>query len=73
MKAKSLLHLAARTLYELGVPFWLSSGTCLGEMSTHIHTHTRKYTHTNTHTHTHTHTHPSSSLLRKESVLSQIF
>ncbi|XP_042565301.1 fukutin [Clupea harengus] len=30
MKAKSLLHLAARTLYELGVPFWLSSGTCLG-------------------------------------------
>lgn len=30
MKAKGLLHLAARTLYELGVPFWLSSGTCLG-------------------------------------------
>ncbi|KAJ8402077.1 hypothetical protein AAFF_G00373120 [Aldrovandia affinis] len=30
MKAKSLLHLAARTLTDLGVPFWLSSGTCLG-------------------------------------------
>ncbi|KAJ8338921.1 hypothetical protein SKAU_G00357070 [Synaphobranchus kaupii] len=30
LKAKSLLHLAARTLGELGVPFWLSSGTCLG-------------------------------------------
>lgn len=30
MKAKSLLHLAARTLSDLGVPFWLSSGTCLG-------------------------------------------
>ncbi|XP_028274230.1 ribitol-5-phosphate transferase FKTN isoform X3 [Parambassis ranga] len=29
-KAKSLLHLAARTLSHLGVPFWLSSGTCLG-------------------------------------------
>ncbi|KAI1904890.1 hypothetical protein AGOR_G00010330 [Albula goreensis] len=30
MKAKSLLHLAAQTLADLGVPFWLSSGTCLG-------------------------------------------
>ncbi|TSL28305.1 Fukutin [Bagarius yarrelli] len=30
MKAKSLLHLAARVLNGLGVPFWLSSGTCLG-------------------------------------------
>lgn len=30
MKAKSLLHLASRTLTALGVPFWLSSGTCLG-------------------------------------------
>ncbi|XP_026874607.2 fukutin isoform X1 [Electrophorus electricus] len=30
MKAKSLLHLAARVLTELQVPFWLSSGTCLG-------------------------------------------
>ncbi|KAL0963213.1 hypothetical protein UPYG_G00351200 [Umbra pygmaea] len=30
MKAKALLHLAARTLTELQVPFWLSSGTCLG-------------------------------------------
>ncbi|XP_026212548.1 fukutin isoform X1 [Anabas testudineus] len=29
-KAKSLLHLAARTLALLDVPFWLSSGTCLG-------------------------------------------
>ncbi|KAM9307062.1 ribitol-5-phosphate transferase FKTN isoform 2-T2 [Pholidichthys leucotaenia] len=29
-KAKTLLHLAARTLTQLGVPFWLSSGTCLG-------------------------------------------
>ncbi|CAB1319160.1 unnamed protein product, partial [Coregonus sp. 'balchen'] len=29
MKAKALLHLAARTLTELRVPFWLSSGTCL--------------------------------------------
>nr|XP_006626699.1 PREDICTED: fukutin [Lepisosteus oculatus]XP_015216765.1 PREDICTED: fukutin [Lepisosteus oculatus] len=29
-KAKSLLHLAARTLNALGVTFWLSSGTCLG-------------------------------------------
>ncbi|XP_076614099.1 ribitol-5-phosphate transferase FKTN isoform X1 [Chaetodon auriga] len=28
-KAKSLLHLAARTLARLDVPFWLSSGTCL--------------------------------------------
>uniref|UniRef100_A0A8C7S398 Ribitol-5-phosphate transferase n=1 Tax=Oncorhynchus mykiss TaxID=8022 RepID=A0A8C7S398_ONCMY len=30
MKAKALLHLAARILTELRVPFWLSSGTCLG-------------------------------------------
>ncbi|KAM4612899.1 ribitol-5-phosphate transferase FKTN [Polymixia lowei] len=30
LKAKSLLHLASRTLSGLGVPFWLSSGTCLG-------------------------------------------
>ncbi|XP_056147156.1 fukutin [Lampris incognitus] len=30
LKAKALLHLAARTLNRLGVPFWLSSGTCLG-------------------------------------------
>ncbi|KAK3527150.1 hypothetical protein QTP86_014575, partial [Hemibagrus guttatus] len=30
MKAKSLLHLAARVLSGLQVPFWLSSGTCLG-------------------------------------------
>ncbi|KAJ8007483.1 hypothetical protein DPEC_G00117970 [Dallia pectoralis] len=30
MKAKALLRLAARTLNELHVPFWLSSGTCLG-------------------------------------------
>ncbi|XP_030581596.1 ribitol-5-phosphate transferase FKTN isoform X1 [Archocentrus centrarchus] len=29
-KAKALLHLAARTLTHLDVPFWLSSGTCLG-------------------------------------------
>ncbi|XP_049651237.1 ribitol-5-phosphate transferase FKTN isoform X1 [Accipiter gentilis] len=29
-KAKSLLHLAALTLNNLGVNFWLSSGTCLG-------------------------------------------
>lgn len=29
-KVKSLLHLAAQTLTRLGVPFWLSSGTCLG-------------------------------------------
>ncbi|XP_056370836.1 ribitol-5-phosphate transferase FKTN isoform X1 [Oenanthe melanoleuca] len=29
-KAKSLLHLAALTLNNLGVKFWLSSGTCLG-------------------------------------------
>ncbi|XP_008324389.1 ribitol-5-phosphate transferase FKTN [Cynoglossus semilaevis] len=28
--AKSLLHVAARTLRGLSVPFWLSSGTCLG-------------------------------------------
>lgn len=30
-KAKSLLHLAALTLNNLGVKFWLSSGTCLGK------------------------------------------
>ncbi|XP_023664264.1 ribitol-5-phosphate transferase FKTN isoform X1 [Paramormyrops kingsleyae] len=30
MKAKTLLHLAAQVLTGLGVPFWLSSGTCLG-------------------------------------------
>ncbi|XP_042250856.1 fukutin isoform X2 [Thunnus maccoyii] len=29
-KVKSLLHLAARTLAHLDIPFWLSSGTCLG-------------------------------------------
>ncbi|XP_037547748.1 fukutin [Nematolebias whitei] len=29
-KAKSLLHSAARTLAALRVPFWISSGTCLG-------------------------------------------
>ncbi|XP_069023615.1 ribitol-5-phosphate transferase FKTN isoform X1 [Embiotoca jacksoni] len=29
-KSKSLLHLAAHTLAHLDVPFWLSSGTCLG-------------------------------------------
>ncbi|XP_072511577.1 ribitol-5-phosphate transferase FKTN isoform X7 [Notamacropus eugenii] len=28
--AKTLLHLAAATLKDLGVRFWLSSGTCLG-------------------------------------------
>lgn len=31
-KVKSLLHLAARTLAPLNVPFWLSSGTCLGQI-----------------------------------------
>ncbi|XP_059213543.1 fukutin isoform X2 [Centropristis striata] len=30
MKVKSLLHATARTLAALHVPFWLSSGTCLG-------------------------------------------
>ncbi|KAL4658997.1 fukutin [Arapaima gigas] len=30
MKAKSLLSLVAQTLTGLGIPFWLSSGTCLG-------------------------------------------
>ncbi|XP_021331643.1 ribitol-5-phosphate transferase FKTN isoform X1 [Danio rerio] len=30
MRAKSLLHLASRVLFTLRVPFWLSSGTCLG-------------------------------------------
>ncbi|XP_034047644.1 fukutin [Thalassophryne amazonica] len=29
-KAKSLLHLTAQTLAQVNVPFWLSSGTCLG-------------------------------------------
>ncbi|MED6278228.1 hypothetical protein CHARACLAT_021520, partial [Characodon lateralis] len=29
-KAKALLNLAARTLGELDIPFWISSGTCLG-------------------------------------------
>ncbi|XP_029985735.1 fukutin-like isoform X1 [Sphaeramia orbicularis] len=29
-KVKQLLHLAARTLARINVPFWLSSGTCLG-------------------------------------------
>ncbi|KAL4005252.1 hypothetical protein ACER0C_004965 [Sarotherodon galilaeus] len=29
-KAKALLHLTAQTLARLDVPFWLSSGTCLG-------------------------------------------
>ncbi|XP_037835343.1 fukutin isoform X3 [Kryptolebias marmoratus] len=29
-KAKSLLHLAAQTLAALHIPFWISSGTCLG-------------------------------------------
>lgn len=31
-RAKELLQLAAKTLKALGVPFWLSSGTCLGKM-----------------------------------------
>lgn len=31
MRAKSLLHLASKVLSVLGVPFWLSSGTCLGK------------------------------------------
>ncbi|XP_031696486.1 fukutin-like isoform X1 [Anarrhichthys ocellatus] len=30
-KVKLLLHLAARTLAQLDIPFWLSSGTCLGK------------------------------------------
>ncbi|XP_029942704.1 fukutin-like isoform X2 [Salarias fasciatus] len=30
-KAKALLHLAARALARIHVPFWISSGTCLGE------------------------------------------
>jgi hypothetical protein len=30
-RAKELLQLAAKTLKDLGVPFWLSSGTCLGK------------------------------------------
>ncbi|KAF7659710.1 hypothetical protein LDENG_00294060 [Lucifuga dentata] len=30
VQAKSLLRLAARCLAQLNVPFWLSSGTCLG-------------------------------------------
>ncbi|XP_043917054.1 fukutin isoform X2 [Protopterus annectens] len=30
MKAKALLHMAAKTLTGLGIKFWLSSGTCLG-------------------------------------------
>lgn len=29
-KAKALLRLAAQTLGRLDVPFWISSGTCLG-------------------------------------------
>ncbi|KAF6718769.1 Fukutin [Oryzias melastigma] len=29
-KAKALLHLATQTLGSLRVPFWISSGTCLG-------------------------------------------
>ncbi|XP_026153832.1 ribitol-5-phosphate transferase FKTN isoform X3 [Mastacembelus armatus] len=29
-KVKSLLHLATQTLARLNIPFWLSSGTCLG-------------------------------------------
>nr|XP_046231601.1 fukutin [Scatophagus argus] len=29
-KVKSLLHVAARTLARLNIPFWISSGTCLG-------------------------------------------
>ncbi|AWP14799.1 putative fukutin isoform 7 [Scophthalmus maximus] len=33
-KAKSLLHVAARTLALLDIPFWLSSGTCLGNVLT---------------------------------------
>ncbi|XP_022624140.1 fukutin isoform X2 [Seriola dumerili] len=35
-KVKSLLHLAARTLARLDIPFWLSSGTCLGCLSPSI-------------------------------------
>lgn len=30
-KAKMLLHVAAQTLARLDVPFWISSGTCLGK------------------------------------------
>ncbi|KPP69681.1 fukutin-like [Scleropages formosus] len=30
MKARSLLSVASQTLTGLGIPFWLSSGTCLG-------------------------------------------
>lgn len=30
-KAKALLHLATQTLGSLRVPFWISSGTCLGK------------------------------------------
>lgn len=37
-KAKSLLRLAAQTLALLDVPFWLSSGTCLGNTFTWQHT-----------------------------------
>lgn len=29
-KAKSLLQVAAKILVRLHVPFWISSGTCLG-------------------------------------------
>lgn len=29
-KVKSLLHLTSQILTRLGIPFWLSSGTCLG-------------------------------------------
>ncbi len=37
MRAKSLLHLASKVLSVLGVPFWLSSGTCLGKrLSTYV-------------------------------------
>lgn len=31
-KVKSLLHLTSQILTRLGIPFWLSSGTCLGNI-----------------------------------------
>uniref|UniRef100_A0A3B4X0W5 Fukutin n=1 Tax=Seriola lalandi dorsalis TaxID=1841481 RepID=A0A3B4X0W5_SERLL len=36
-KVKSLLHLAARTLAHLDIPFWLSSGTCLVQYISYSH------------------------------------
>lgn len=35
--AKELLQLAAKTLKKLGVRFWLSSGTCLGNIFVALH------------------------------------